>query len=150
MWLSLNISIRKWFSLNTTRPCGYFQGCKRAAPSSIMRVNSPEASWKCLRTPLRGFLEVRFLKKSRSRGAVSEGYARPRAPSPNRLFSVPCANSGLIFVLFFHFSDEKTRSRPFFAPRISKKKSKTLGIVSKNKGWGYARVIILILGKVRG
>ena len=40
-----------------------------------------------------------ILKKYRSRGALGEGYARPRTPSPNRLFSVPSANSELIFIL---------------------------------------------------
>ena len=37
--LNTNVAIhkyyitRRWFSLNATRPCGYFQGCKRAPQS---------------------------------------------------------------------------------------------------------------------
>ena len=55
-----------------------------------------------------------ILKKSRSRGAFSEGYARPRTPSPNRLFSVSSANSELIFIL----DGPKTAILAFYSPVI--------------------------------
>ena len=95
--------------------------------------------------PSEGLSRGSILKKSRSRGAGSEGYARPRAPSPNRLFSVPSAKSGLTFILFFHFSDKKTRSRRFFAPRISKKSKNFWDIIQKRgggvPGWSFCYLV---------
>ena len=66
-----------------------------------------------------------ILKKSRSRGALGEGYARPRTPSPNRLFSVPSANSELIFIL----DGPKTAILAFFGTLKCEKKTAQLSLL---------------------
>ena len=84
---SLNNIPRRWFSLNITRQCGYFQGCKGTVPSSTIQVISTGASWKLLRTPLSGFLEIKFWKNPARAGPRARATLALPLPARGWLFS---------------------------------------------------------------
>ena len=113
--------------------------------SSIIRANSPEASWECLRTPLRGFLEVRFWKNPARAGPGAR--ATLALALPARIDYLACLPRNLDSLLFCFatFPTKKTRSRRFFAPRISKKSKNFGDIIQKKRGgvpgWSFCYLV---------
>ena len=113
--------------------------------SSIMRANSPEASWECLRTPLRGFLEVRFWKNPARAGPGAR--ATLALALPARIDYLACLPRNLDSLLFcFSTFPTKKRDLGVFSHLGFRKNPKTFGVLSKKggvvvPGWSFCYLV---------